>query len=308
MDFQTTSDQEALIDAVEQILGKHTDLPADGAFHNYDAGLDATLRESGFLDVAREEGMGALEAALIVESVCKSTAVVEVAASAIVAPMALDEPVAGPIALVANPKYAARFLAVARTAIVLDGDGAVVLDLEGVERETVKDSLFAYPIGRFVSPPDLSKGKRLSAEQTEKLKTWWRIAMTVEASGAMQGAVEFTVQYVTDRRQFGRPLGSFQAIQHRLSERTVQAQATRWLAREAAWSGDPAKAAIAATYAQRAIPQVVHDCHQFNGALGVTLEHPLHYWTYRLQALAAELGGGSRQALAAAKYTWGEAA
>jgi hypothetical protein len=44
--------------------------------------------------------------------------------------------------------------------------------------------------------------------------------------------------------------------------------------------------------------------HQFNGALGITLEHPLHYWTYRLTALQAELGGSSRQALAAAQHLW----
>lgn len=303
MDYQTTPDQSALVDAVEQMLQKHTDLPKDGAFFSYDAGLDATLRESGFLDVAREEGMGPLEAALIVEAVCKSTAVVEAAASALVAPQVLDKPVPGPIALVADARRATRFLPVARTAIVLDGDQAVVLDLEGIEREPV-ESLFAYPMGRFVKTPDLSRGERLSREATERLKTWWRIAIAVEAAGAMQAAVEFTVQYVTDRRQFNRPLGSFQAIQHRLSERTVQAQATRWLAREAAWAGDDAKAAVAATYAQRAIPQIVHDCHQFNGALGITLEHPLHYWTYRLTTLQAELGGGSRQALAAAQKVW----
>lgn len=303
MDFQATPEQEALVDGVRTMLERHTDLPKDGAFHNYDLALDSALRASGFLDVALTEGMGPLDAALIVEAICKSTAAVESAASALVVPMALGEAVPGPVALVADPRRAARFLDVAATAIVLSDDGAVVLDLAGVARESV-ESLFAYPVGRFVGTPDLSRGRRVPAATTEVLKSWWRVAIALEAAGAMQAAVDFTVQYVTTRRQFNRPLGSFQAIQHRLAERTVQAEATRWLALEAAWSEDPAKAALAATYAQRAIPSVIHDCHQFNGALGITLEHPLHYWTYRLIALQAELGGGGQQGLAAARQLW----
>jgi alkylation response protein AidB-like acyl-CoA dehydrogenase len=303
MDFQPTPDQRALIDAVEQIVAKPRALPRDGHFFAYSEALDEALRGGGFLQVACEEGMGALEAALVVEAACKSPFAAETAASALVAPMVMGETIPGPIALMADAKRAARFLPMAKNAFILDGDSAVLLEVANLKREPV-ESLMAYPMGRFETAPDLAGGRRLTAAQTEKLLTWWRIAIAVEACGAMQAAVGFTADYVTTRRQFKRPLGSFQAIQHRLSECTVYAQGSRWLALEAAWKGDAASAALAATYAQRAIRQIVHDMHQFNGALGITLEHPLHYWTYRLTALQAELGGSSRQAIAAAEHLW----
>lgn len=303
MNFEPNADQTALVDAVEQIVRKYGEPPKSGAFHYYAAALDAALRGAGFFDVARDETMGGLEAALVVEAVCKSPACVEAAASALLAPMVLDEPLEGPVALVADTRYAARFLGVARNAFVLQGDDAFLLDLDNVERKPV-ESLFAYPMARFAVPPDLSKGRHLTAAQNERLRNWWRVAIAVEAAATMQAAVEFTVEYVSQRRQFDRALGAFQAIQHRLSECTVSAQATRWLAREAAWKGDAGSAAVAATYAQYAIPAVVHDLHQFNGALGITLDHPLHYWTYRLRALQAELGGAAQQALAATHHIW----
>jgi hypothetical protein len=46
--------------------------------------------------------------------------------------------------------------------------------------------------------------------------------------------------------------------------------------------------------------RLVTETHQFHGAIGLTLEYPLHFWTYRLKALQGELGGPTAQALAAA--------
>jgi alkylation response protein AidB-like acyl-CoA dehydrogenase len=68
---------------------------------------------------------------------------------------------------------------------------------------------------------------------------------------------------------------------------------------------DPADAALAAFHAQESARAVVYDFHQFLGAMGMTLEHPLHLWTYRLKALIGELGGRGSNALAAARALWG---
>ena len=62
---------------------------------------------------------------------------------------------------------------------------------------------------------------------------------------------------------------------------------------------------MAALHAQESARATVYDFHQFLGAMGMTLEHPLHLWTYRLKALASELGGRGGQALAAADAVWG---
>jgi alkylation response protein AidB-like acyl-CoA dehydrogenase len=73
----------------------------------------------------------------------------------------------------------------------------------------------------------------------------------------------------------------------------------KWLAFRAAESGTAEDAALAAIYAQDQMRQIVNDLHQFTGAIGLTLEYPLHLWTYRLKALQGELGGLTHQAEAA---------
>jgi hypothetical protein len=61
---------------------------------------------------------------------------------------------------------------------------------------------------------------------------------------------------------------------------------------------EDADAAVAALQAQHGAAQIVYDVHQMLGRMGMTLEHPLHLWTYRLKALLAELGGRAGQACA----------
>jgi alkylation response protein AidB-like acyl-CoA dehydrogenase len=122
----------------------------------------------------------------------------------------------------------------------------------------------------------------------------------------MESALKSTVDYVTQRKQFGQPIGAFQGVQHRLAEAAVLVEATRWLTFKAGDSGEPADAALAAGYAQEAARRVAYDFHQFHGAMGLTLEHPLHLWTYRLRALLGELGGAAARFEAAAAAVWGD--
>src|SRR3546814_18048930 len=96
---------------------------------------------------------------------------------------------------------------------------------------------------------------------------------------------------VKQRQVFGRPVGSFQAVQHRLAADAAKCRGTYWLAMKAAWSGSALDAVLAALHAQRAIAQVNYDVHQFNGALGMTLAHALHLWTFRLRWPVGALGG-----------------
>jgi alkylation response protein AidB-like acyl-CoA dehydrogenase len=76
----------------------------------------------------------------------------------------------------------------------------------------------------------------------------------------------------------------------------------RWLALKAAWTADAGDAALAALHAQESATRVVYDVHQMFAAMGMTLEHPLHLWTYRLKALLSELGGRAGQANAVAEH------
>ena len=168
------------------------------------------------------------------------------------------------------------------------------------------ETILAYPYGRFSPDVDFGAGRRLPAGSRERLEQWSRLALAAEAAGAMRSAVDFTVDYVKQRRLFGRALGSFQAVQHRLAQCHQIARAARFLALKAGWSREPGDAALAALYVQDQIPKVVFDLHQFHGGMGVSYEHKLHFWTYRLKALLGELGGADAAAATAAGMLWND--
>jgi alkylation response protein AidB-like acyl-CoA dehydrogenase len=163
------------------------------------------------------------------------------------------------------------------------------------------ETIFAYPYGRLTSTSGLEQEV---IGDVQALRRRWRIAIAAEAAGCMAAALAVVVDHVKTRHAFGRPLGSLQAIQHRLAMAGEVVESTRWLAFRAAWSDSETDAAVAATYAQSHMAQITYDLHQFSGAMGLTLEFPLHFWTYRLRALAGELGGASVQARALAAAAW----
>ncbi|MBL8546427.1 MAG: hypothetical protein JNL81_08175 [Hyphomonadaceae bacterium] len=306
MDFHLTEDQQALVSALQSILQDHGELPQGErlsyAYHH--SGLQALLKASGFFDAARE--MGALEAALIVIEAARLPVLVETGASALVAPMLLpaNEGVDGPVALIAGRDLdkAHRNLPIATTALIDLGDDVVVLPVAAGAIETVK-SVLAFPYGRFRRAPDLGAGRRI-AGAGPKLRQWWRVAIAAEAAGAADSAVNFTVEYVKQRHVFGRAVGSFQSVQHRLVQCHAIARATYYMALRAAWSGESVHADMAACYVQQNVGRLLFDLHQFHGGMGVTTEHLLHFWTYRVRALQAEVGGVNDAARSVATKLW----
>lgn len=302
MNFGLTEDQASVLNEVERLLsGLPLQAHTEPVVAPYSDTLDAALAESGFLDIAREEGFSALDATLLTERLARSQHIVEVGASALVA-SALGLP-AGvrPVAMVAgDPTQPARFLPKASILVVDLGDHALAINVDPARVQPV-DSLFAYPYGKLDSLDGLQV--REIADVTT-LRRRWRIAIAAEAAGCMAGALALVVDHVKARYAFGRPLGAFQAIQHRLAMAAETVESCRWLALRAAWSDSEGDAAQAAGFAQSRIAQISYDLHQFTGAMGLTLEYPLHLWTYRLRALAGELGGSSAQSRAAAAATW----
>lgn len=304
MKFALTEDQASVVNEVERMLESlplqaHT----EPVVAPYSATLDQAMADSGFLDIAREDGFGLLEAALVAERLARSPHLIEAATSAIVGP-ALDIPRGmRPIALVSgDPTRPARFLPQARVLIADLGSHALAVEIDPAKVQAV-DSLFAYPYGRLESLQGLNTWE---IADVGALRRRWRIALAAEAAGAMSGALALVVDHVKTRFAFGRPLGAFQAIQHRLAMAAETVESCRWLALRAAWSDSEGDAALAAGFAQSRIAQTTYDLHQFTGAMGLTLEYPLHLWTYRLRALAGELGGTGAQARAAAIAAWPE--
>jgi alkylation response protein AidB-like acyl-CoA dehydrogenase len=104
------------------------------------------------------------------------------------------------------------------------------------------------------------------------------------------------VEYVKTRRQFGRPVGSFQAVKHRLAQLWVQVTQARAVARYAATclaDGSP-DTAVAASLAQAHCSQVAvraaEECVQLHGGIGFTWEHPAHLYLKRAKSDAIALG------------------
>jgi Acyl-CoA dehydrogenase, C-terminal domain len=295
MDFELDENQAIVQDAVLGIFEPYRPLPPGASAFFLDAPeLEQTLAESGFFEIAKTEGYGALDAALLAFEAARLPVRLEVTASALVAPHITSDTLPRPIALATDRSGVIRNLPGAKTLLWLENGVAKTAALEGQEVE-ILESVLAYPFGRLVDPSSLSV-KTLGEGSGKALVTWWQVGLAVEAAGLAKAALDATVEYVTIRTQFNRPLGSFQAVQHRLATCAQIVSAMKWLAFRAAESGSPEHAALAALYAQDQMRQVINDLHQFTGAIGLTLEYPLHLWTYRLKALQGELGGVAGQA------------
>ncbi|HEY9372250.1 acyl-CoA dehydrogenase family protein, partial [Streptomyces sp.] len=114
--------------------------------------------------------------------------------------------------------------------------------------------------------------------------------VAAEAVGAAAHCLDATVAYVRAREQFGRPVGSFQAVKHRLADLYVQLQAARSAAYYAAWDagrpgpGEPGAAALALAQCLETARAVTGETIQLHGGIGFTWEHEAHLYFKRASA------------------------
>jgi alkylation response protein AidB-like acyl-CoA dehydrogenase len=121
------------------------------------------------------------------------------------------------------------------------------------------------------------------------------LARAAEMVGCAQRILELCVDHAKARKQFGRPLGSFQAVQHALADLLRDVETARCLLHSAAWrmqEGLPraADVAMAKAYAGRASQAVARKAHQLLGAISFCDEHPLHLFHKRILASGLEFG------------------
>jgi hypothetical protein len=300
MDFSLTSDQKAIVTAIEKLAVRFNTKPTE--FHGFALQGDELEREldSGqYFDIAGIEELGPVCAAVVVERLARLPCTAEIALSMLLRPQ-LDIELPRPFAVVENGRPG-RFVAHCKTLIVLEGDAVGIAHPQAHELAAV-ESLYAYPMGRLIGSPKI---KMLPVNDAARARTWLRVANAAEMSGLMQAAIDSTVEHLSVRKQFGRPLGTFQALRHRMAECAVLAGGVRRLALKAAATGAAGDAALAAYHAQDSATRVNYDVHQMMGAMGMTLETSLHLWTYRMKALLSELGGRGGQAAAVAEYCFG---
>ncbi len=306
MDLALNSDQAGLLDAMSKLVAPFR-LPPPNARETLltSTDLERQLREAGFRDIARYEGMGPLDAVLVAETVHALPYAVEFIGSALVGTAFGLDP-STPVALLESPGEApARFLAAGCTALIVEDEDVRVLPITAGMVDPVATT-FAYPLGKLKTPRPSEGAVRVGAGAD--MRQWWSVALAVELGATAKAAVDLTIDYVKNRRQFGRPIGAYQAVQHRLSECMVAVHAIQALARRAAALGTRKAALAAAVYAKDACPRLIYDTHQFQGAIGLTYEYPLHFFTYRLRLLHGELGSLADNAESLASERWnGEA-
>jgi len=126
-----------------------------------------------------------------------------------------------------------------------------------------------------------------------------------EQLGVAQWCLDATVDYVRERRQFGRPVGGFQAIKHRLADLWVTVESAGAAARYAAATAAAGDAdqgvasALAQAYCSDAAVRAAEECVQLHGGIGMTWEHPAHLYLKRAKAdqIAFGTAGAHRRQL-----------
>jgi alkylation response protein AidB-like acyl-CoA dehydrogenase len=126
------------------------------------------------------------------------------------------------------------------------------------------------------------------------------VAKCAEMVGGAQAALDMAVNYAKERVQFGRPIGSFQAIQHYCANMAMDVCGSRFVTYKAAWKlseGIPAAfdAAIAKAWVSEACGRVALLAHQIFGAIGFTMDHDIHLYYRRAKAAEIVFGGGDFQ-------------
>ena len=124
--------------------------------------------------------------------------------------------------------------------------------------------------------------------------------------GTAESAMTQTAAYITERKQFGKPIGSFQAAQLRIADAFIDVEAARSVLQEAAWrvsAGLPAAAEIRAAkwWSAYGGDRVVHTAQHLHGGIGSDVDYPIHRYFLWAQQTGNALGGGHQQLAALGK-------
>jgi alkylation response protein AidB-like acyl-CoA dehydrogenase len=176
------------------------------------------------------------------------------------------------------------------------GDG--VYELEGAEREVLDTTDTSRPLGvvRGGTP-----GRNLSpAGVLLEIRSRALTALALEACGVARLALEHAIAHVRTREQFGKPIGTYQAVAHPLADAYTRLELARSLALWAAWcvAQDDEQAPVAAAAAKASAGEtavaVCETAIQVHGGIGFTWEHDLHRLYKRALGIESFLASGTR--------------
>jgi alkylation response protein AidB-like acyl-CoA dehydrogenase len=201
----------------------------------------------------------------------------------------LDGHLADLVLVVARTDSDVALFAVAGDAAGLTREPMQTMDATRKMARLSFDGAVAQPIG------DTAAGRR-TIEQALRLGA---VALAAENVGGAQKCLDSAADYARERIQFGRPIGSFQAVKHKLANMLIQVEQARsasyFAAREAASAGDDLAlaASLAKAYTGDAFFAAAADTIQIHGGIGFTWEHPAHLYFKRAKTNQLLLGSSS---------------
>jgi 3-oxochol-4-en-24-oyl-CoA dehydrogenase len=181
--------------------------------------------------------------------------------------------------------------------IVPAGGKSLLVDTgsDGVEVEPLPASDFSRPLARVVLT---SAPATVIGESEQRVTELAATVLAAEAAGITRWSLDTAVAYAKVREQFGKPIGSFQAVKHLCAEMLCRAEQAEVAAADAARaSAEPDQAqfsiaaALAASIGIAAAKANVKDCIQVLGGIGCTWEHDAHLYLRRAHAIGRFLGG-----------------
>jgi len=283
--FQPSADQLLLARTVRDLLEKECTPEAARAGFSHQRW--AKLKEMGVIDMLAS-GMNEIDLVPILEEAGRA---------------ALPEPLIE-AAMIAGGGFDGVVTAGVGTPYVAHADVADVIVLEhaGTLYAVPRDAVQLQPVETIDAPRPLfqitwdhARGTDLEADRDLALLRA-TLGASAELIGLASRCIEMAADYAKERHQFGKPIGSFQAVKHKLADSLLLLEFARPVVYRAAWSlaqDETTKqrdismgkvfAADAANGAARAALQTL-------GAIGYTQEHDLHVWMKRIWALSAAWG------------------
>jgi alkylation response protein AidB-like acyl-CoA dehydrogenase len=321
MDFGFTDDQREIQRTARDLLAERA-TPARVREHaearTVDQALWRELSELGWPGIAVSEryggqGLGQIELSILCEELGRSLAAVPFLPSAMAATV-IEHGGSAELCerllpgLASGATVGALGAAVDGTAELVigasDAQVIVLVEADGSARVLAAEDAELAPIESI--DPTRSAASVSAGDSGEELPDGCAglgralVSVSSELVGVCDRALAMTVDYVKDRKQFGVPVGSFQAVSHRCAQMLLDTEKARSTAAFAAWTADadPERLAEAAAMAKAAASdagrEVTAAAIQMHGGIGFTWEADVHWLFKRAQLDAALLGGGGQ--------------
>lgn len=319
MDLSYTVEQDQLRDVLAALLEKHAtpEQVRESEPLGFDADLWARIGDLGVVSMGVPEscgggGAGILELGLVAELCGASLAPIPFVEAPVVAraltlvDASLMQPSESPATFAPRPArggvaHLVPFGAVADRAVALDGDALVLVGLRppgasprnlgctALGDVPLRTDLGATTVTTLVAGP----GARAAHAA---LVAEWKVLMAAALAGLARRALDIGVAYVKERHQFGRPIGSFQAVAHRLADVATEVDGAQLLWQEAAWAADAddarasALAAMAFAFSSEVAERSALTSLHFHGGYGFMLEYDVQLYARRAKAWPLAIG------------------